>query len=889
MLETEIQATIVAWVDKKSFGDGINYARDTGKKIDQELKRKLELNLAKFQIDIEKARTLLKQAKKDGDKEAQITAQLNVNELQRWLTEAKRQLNNLSNTGDKDLSRLQAKFNSVNDAISWPKSIVTSIKWMWVALAAVVSSWELLKFIGSIDEARKTIWELTGATWQDFKKLQSDFTEVYKTVDDTAQDVARSIWEINTRFGLVWEPLQELTRQFLDYAEVNNTDVSTSIREVSRLLQDSWMPMSQAWQLMDMLTVAWQKTWISVSTLAEQTTNYWVQLRALGFSLPESIALLSKFEAEWVNSEAILAWLSKWLNTLAKNAWTDIPTAFTAFIEQLQNAKNDSEALALASEVLGAKAWPQLALAVREWRFEIEDYIAALDWSTWATARTASETETATDKFSQSANALKSNLIPAVNGLLGLITPLVNLLNTVVVAVWRLWPAFENITFRIALSMANAINNIIQNINRLINAFASIPGVWSLPWVWFIKWVSSNIASKVWNNVARSNFWSTQSNAWSTKVWSFKAPSVSDIRSWIASVTVPKIPVSWGWWGGGWGWGGWWGWWSKKDKAEEARKEAEKLREESKKEIQKLKDDQLDKFKKAWKDARETIWKSIEESTKNVKKFQDELEKTTDQLWDVEDKIVKRSMDIQKEIDEVNDKIQGKTTDEMRKAEMEKAIKEDRELQSAKMRSSIEYEKKLQEVKDRVNKQDSFGDTGDKELNNLIRDRAKLEKEIKISQDNVDKDKLAEAERVWKLTETERLLEEKKALQDKQTELVNNIKVEEELQERLAKKKEEFLQRFEEKYKTSLDVQTDKLKKSAEEQIELFRKIQEASIRATGVVWAWWWVNTASSNSGVVVNLGPVTINSEMDEKKFYSGVEKAVAKAQKWASLWYK
>jgi hypothetical protein len=52
----------------------------------------------------------------------------------------------------------------------------------------------------------------------------------------------------------------------------------------------------------------------------------------------------------------------------------------------------------------------------------------------------------------------------------------------------------------------------------------------------------------------------------------------------------------------------------------------------------------------------------------------------------------------------------------------------------------------------------------------------------------------------------------------------------------LAKKKEEFLKSFEEKYKTSLDVQTEKLKKSAEEQIELFRKIQEASIRATGVV-----------------------------------------------------
>jgi topoisomerase IA-like protein len=89
----------------------VNYARDTKKKLDQDLKIKLELDVANFQIQLDQARARLREAKKQGDKDAIINAQLETNQLQRGLTEAKRQLNNYVNTGDKDLSRLQMKFD----------------------------------------------------------------------------------------------------------------------------------------------------------------------------------------------------------------------------------------------------------------------------------------------------------------------------------------------------------------------------------------------------------------------------------------------------------------------------------------------------------------------------------------------------------------------------------------------------------------------------------------------------------------------------------------------------------------------------------------------------------------------------------------------------------
>lgn len=414
---------IVGNINKQSFqkasSEVVEFARDTKKKLDPLLTQDLRLNVANLQIKLDEARNILKQAKKDWDKETEFIARMQVNKLQSDVTEAKRTLNNYINTGEQWVSRLQRKFDQLGNFIKWAFGKI------WVAIATAFWVRAIWRFINEIDDARKTIWELTGALWWQLNWLMDDFAKVLARVDNNASDVANALWEINTRFWVTGKPLQDLTSQFLDFADVTNQDVKTAIRDVSRLLQDSWFWLGRAWELMDILTVASQRTGISVWTLATNATNFGVQLRALWFWLEESVALISKFEAEWVNTEAILAWLNKWLNTLAKRSWTDIPTAFTWFIESLKNAKNDSEALKIASETLGAKAWPQLALAVREWRFELEEYLEALKWSAWATEATALATETVSEKFNRLVNGIKSNLIPVVNNLLNFLNPII--------------------------------------------------------------------------------------------------------------------------------------------------------------------------------------------------------------------------------------------------------------------------------------------------------------------------------------------------------------------------------------------------------------------------------------------------------------------------------
>lgn len=93
------------------------FARDTKKEIDKNVLFTLQLDVVKFQDQVKQAKNELKKAQEIWDQWKITLAQIDLNTLKSQLTEANRQLNNYVNTGDKDLSRLQVKFNQIETAI----------------------------------------------------------------------------------------------------------------------------------------------------------------------------------------------------------------------------------------------------------------------------------------------------------------------------------------------------------------------------------------------------------------------------------------------------------------------------------------------------------------------------------------------------------------------------------------------------------------------------------------------------------------------------------------------------------------------------------------------------------------------------------------------------
>lgn len=102
--------------DVSSFTKGVNFARDTGKKIDKELQSKLKLEIVQAQNAIKILKKESKLAKNDIERKNKID--IDILTAKNNLTELKRNLRNLENTGEQTKSRLGSLFDGVNNGAS---------------------------------------------------------------------------------------------------------------------------------------------------------------------------------------------------------------------------------------------------------------------------------------------------------------------------------------------------------------------------------------------------------------------------------------------------------------------------------------------------------------------------------------------------------------------------------------------------------------------------------------------------------------------------------------------------------------------------------------------------------------------------------------------------
>jgi len=122
----------------KAGADVQKYARDTGKELDKARVLKLEVDLSSLKVAKKEASDELKSLQRQYkewliSKSTIVEAQRSFDRLSSSVTEAGRKLQNLRNTGDENLSRLQKKFDDVNGSsklmLNWIKTLWRAIVW----------------------------------------------------------------------------------------------------------------------------------------------------------------------------------------------------------------------------------------------------------------------------------------------------------------------------------------------------------------------------------------------------------------------------------------------------------------------------------------------------------------------------------------------------------------------------------------------------------------------------------------------------------------------------------------------------------------------------------------------------------------------------------------
>lgn len=260
-----------------------------------------------------------------------------------------------------------------------------------------------------IDEGYDTIVKKTGATGEALESLQRIADSVFTKMPVEMSDVGAAVGEVNTRFHITDEELQATTEHFLKYAEVNDTQVASSVRNVSGIMKAFQEDTKNTGKVLDTFTDIGQRTGKDLSSLESELLSNSATFKELDLDIRQSAELIGQFEANGVDLTSALAGLKK-AQQEATAEGKSTAEALGETVDRIKKAKTETEALQIASDLFGKKGAATLTQAIREQRFSIDDLVTGYDDMRNVVSDTFEATLDAPDKTKVALNNLKLEL-----------------------------------------------------------------------------------------------------------------------------------------------------------------------------------------------------------------------------------------------------------------------------------------------------------------------------------------------------------------------------------------------------------------------------------------------------------------------------------------------
>ena len=276
---------------------------------------------------------------------------------------------------------------------------------------------EALEAYKEFDKGADSVIKATGATGEAAESLIKSYEKVAGSIKGDFSSIGETLGEINTRMGLTNAELEKATVDFTKFAEVTGTDAKEAVRLVTRAMENAGIDIKDYNSVLDELTTASQASGIGVDTLAESLTKYGAPMRQLGFDTKETISLLSAMEKGGVNTSVAMTGLRKAVGTWGKEG-KDARQEFTKVIKEIKKAPNITKATEKAIEAFGTKAGPELAEAIKQGRFEYEDFVKLLDNSKDSVSKTYEATQDGFDRVQVSIQKGRIKLANIIDSLL---------------------------------------------------------------------------------------------------------------------------------------------------------------------------------------------------------------------------------------------------------------------------------------------------------------------------------------------------------------------------------------------------------------------------------------------------------------------------------------
>lgn len=285
-----------------------------------------------------------------------------------------------------------------------------------------------------------------------------------------------AVGEVNTRFGLTGQALDDLSAKFIKFAQLNDTDVSTSIDNVSSVMNAFGMDASEADNLLDALNATGQATGIDMDTLANALSSNAAQLKEMGLTAQQAAGFMGMVEMSGLDTSAAMMGLK----TAMKNATADGKTldqVLAEFSATMQGSGSDAEKLQAAYDLFGSKAGASIYNAVQTGKLNLSDFSGFLGDFEGSVENTFNETLDPIDQFQMTMNSLKETGAEVGNSLMSVLAPVLKELSDKLKSLAEWWnnlgEPMQQMIVKIAL-VAAAIGPVLVIVGKVISAVGTI-------------------------------------------------------------------------------------------------------------------------------------------------------------------------------------------------------------------------------------------------------------------------------------------------------------------------------------------------------------------------------------------------------------------------------
>ncbi len=344
----------------------------------------------------------------------------------------------------------------------WSKGIALAVGGIGLAIAGIGVA--AFKLGGEFDAAFDGIRAGTGKSGVDLETLKEDFRAVASTVATDFGTASSVITELNKRTGLMGEGLQTVAAQVINMAKLTGEDAATSVANVTRLFGDWSISTEDQAGSLDMVFRASQATGIGVNDLMGRLVQFGAPLRQFGFGVEEAAALMGKWEKEGVNSELVLGSLRIAMGKFAKDG-IPMRQGLDDTIKKIQKLGPSANATALAMDIFGARAGPDMAAAILEGRFELGGLLDQVKNGEDTIAGLTGETEDLAEKWQKFTNRAALAAEPLANAVFSMAGSILDVLA----------PALETVISWFS-SFTKYIGFVLEEGDYLNDWLADLPG-----------------------------------------------------------------------------------------------------------------------------------------------------------------------------------------------------------------------------------------------------------------------------------------------------------------------------------------------------------------------------------------------------------------------------